>query len=235
MITALISDIHANIHALTAVLEDIERRGIKNIYCLGDLVGYMPFPNEVIQLIRDNDIKTVQGNYDQSVGQDLMACGCDYSNPKDMEFASRSLLWTQENTTAPNKRFLEQLPPFLELDIDGRLVLLVHGSPRKNNEYLYENSQELKDTAAALKADILICGHTHLPYYKLLNGKHIINAGSVGKPKHMNPNAAYVAADITNTGIRVEIVQVPYDYEKTARAIEASSLPHEFSQLIRRG
>jgi putative phosphoesterase len=235
MKVAFIADIHANIYALIEVLRDIEERNIENIYCLGDLVGYMPFPNEVIELIRNKKIPAVQGNYDESVAEDLLVCGCDYKNPKDMELASKSLLWTQQNTSLLNKEYLKSLPEMIELNIEGRHVLLVHGSPRKNNEYLYENSQELKDVAVSCKFDVLVCGHTHVPYYKVLNGKHIINAGSAGKPKHMNPNATYAIADIEKGSIKVEIIEVPYDYEKTAKAIEDSTLPDEFAELIRKG
>lgn len=232
---AFISDIHANIYALEEVLRDIEAKGIDNIYCLGDLVGYMPFPNQVIEMIRDRNIPTVQGNYDESVGEDLLVCGCDYKNPRDMELASRSLLWTQKNTSIANKEYLKNLPGKIALDIEGKHVLLVHGSPRKNNEYLHENSQELRDITAQYKFDLLVCGHTHIPYYKVLSGKHILNAGSVGKPKHMSPHATYVIVDITEDGIKAEIIEVPYDYEKTAKAIEESPLPDEFAQLIRKG
>ncbi|MBA1334503.1 MAG: hypothetical protein HPY66_2352 [Firmicutes bacterium] len=232
---AFIADIHANIHALSEVLRDIDDKNIEHVYCLGDLVGYMPFPNEVIELIKSRNIRTVRGNYDESVGEDLLVCGCDYKTPRDMELASRSLLWTQENTSAQNKEYLRSLPESIELNIGGRRVLLVHGSPRKNNEYLYEDSQELKEVAADCSFDVLVCGHTHLPYYKVLNGKHIINAGSAGKPKHMSPDATYVVAEISNTAVRVEIVEIPYDFERAAKAIEDSALPDEFAALVRRG
>lgn len=232
---AFIADIHSNIHALSEVLRDIDGKNIEHVYCLGDLVGYMPFPNEVIDMIKSRNVRTVRGNYDESVGEDLLVCGCDYKTPKDMELASRSLLWTQENTSAQNKQYLRSLPASIELDIGRRHVLLVHGSPRKNNEYLYENSPELKEIAAEADFDVLVCGHTHLPYYKVLNGKHIINAGSAGKPKHMSPAATYVIADISDESIMVEIVEVPYDFEKTAKAIEDSDLPDEFAIPVRVG
>ncbi|QEK11047.1 metallophosphoesterase family protein [Crassaminicella thermophila] len=232
---AIITDIHSNIFALEAVLKDIENKGIENIYCLGDLVGYGPFPNEVINLIKDKNIPTVQGNYDQSVGEELFACGCDYKDNKAMELGAKSLYWSQENTIEENKRWLRELPKKIELEVEGQKVLLVHGSPRKNNEYLYENSKELEEIADIIHADIMICGHTHKPFHKKVKGIHMINAGSAGKPKHGNPNATYMIIDIDSNGVRTQIVEVAYDYEKMAKAIENSEIPSEFAEKIRKG
>lgn len=232
---AIITDIHSNIFALEAVLEDIKNKGIENIYCLGDLVGYGPFPNEVINLIKENNIPTIQGNYDQSVGEDLFACGCDYKDGKTMALGTKSLHWSQENTTDENKKWLRELPEKIEFEVKGRKILLVHGSPRKNNEYLYEDSKELEEIADIIRANIMICGHTHKPFHKNVDGIHMINAGSVGKPKHGNPNATYMIIDVYSDDIKTQIVEVLYDYEKMATAIEDSEIPSEFADKIRNG
>ncbi|MBF8983208.1 metallophosphoesterase family protein [Lutibacter sp. B2] len=232
---AIITDIHSNIFALEAVLKDIENKGIDMIYCLGDLVGYGPFPNEVIHLIKEKNISTIQGNYDQSVGEGLFACGCDYKDDKVMALGTKSLYWSQENTTDENKKWLKELPKKIEFEVKGQKILLVHGSPRKNNEYLYENSKELEEIANIIDADIMVCGHTHKPFHKQVKGIHMINSGSVGKPKHGNPNATYMIIDVNIDDIKTKMVEVEYDYEKMAKAIEDSEIPSEFADKIRKG
>jgi len=232
---AVIADIHGNIEALRAVLDDIAAQGIGEVFCAGDLVGYCPFPNEVVDLIREKAIPTVQGNYDEGVGEDLMVCGCDYRDAAAMEMGAQSLYWTQEVTTPENKEFLKALPKSLTLRVEGKDILIVHGSPRKNNEYLYEDAPALTEVVKDLTADLLICGHTHIPYDKAIGGKRVINAGSVGKPKHGRPEATYVVVTGQNGEIAYEAREVEYDYEKTARAIEASELPDHFAELIRTG
>jgi len=237
LIFAVIADIHSNIEALEAVLEDIKNRGIYKVYCAGDLVGYYPYPNEVIERLRRDKIQTIMGNYDESVGKNLLVCGCDYDDEHQMMLAGQSLEWTKRNTTDENKKYLRNLPRELRFNISGKEVLMVHGSPRALNEYLKLTtpSDYLKKLAEEKKADVLIFGHTHVPYHRKVDEYHFINAGSVGKPKHGNPNATYVVVDIAQTHVKVDIIEVPYDYEKVIQAVEKSDLPDEFAELLRKG
>lgn len=232
---AVIADIHSNIFSLNEVLLDIDNRNADLIVCMGDLVGYAPFPNEVINTIRENKILTIQGNYDEAVGEELMVCGCDYPDPKDMENASISLNWSIDETTEENKAFLRGLPKEVTMVFEGKTIQFVHGSPRKNTEYLKENSKEAEEVMAEFKADILVCGHTHKPYYKMYGEKMLVNAGSAGKPKTGNPKASYVVIDIQKKNASVEIYEVEYDFEMTAKAIEANGLPQKFADAIRTG
>lgn len=229
-----IADIHSNKYALKEVLKDALKEEVDQIYCLGDLVGYGPFPNEVIETIKEEKIPTVQGNYDQSVGEELMACGCDYKDPKVMEMGTKSLYWTQDNTTEENKKWLRELPVNIDLEVKGKKLKLVHGSPRKNNEYLFEEAPELNEVTEEADFNILLCGHTHKPYGKYVNDVFVCNVGSVGKPKHGNPKATYVILHIDKE-IKMDIREVEYDYEKMAKAIEESEIPSEFAQKIRKG
>ena len=234
----LFGDIHANLAALEAVLADIEQRPSTPLYCLGDLVGYGTFPNEVVQIIRERNIPSIMGNYDQGVGNDSPDCGCAYKTPEAQALGERSIAWTNVHTLADHKVYLRTLPMTLSVQLGDLRVLLVHGSPRKINEYLYEERpdasfERLLDEA---QVEVLVCGHTHLPYHKILpSGRHVINAGSVGKPKDNNPQAAYVVLSAQAYELSVEFVRVPYDVERTARAIEASTMPHEFAQMLREG
>lgn len=232
---ALIADIHSNFYSLEAVINDIEARNIDLAVCLGDLVGYCTFPNEVIDLIRDQNILTIMGNYDDAVGYERFVCGCDYPDPKDAENAAVSLNWTIDTVTEDNKKYLRGLPGELTMKFGEKTILFVHGSPRKINEYLKENSREAEEVMEDFGGDILICGHTHIPYFKTYGDKMLINCGSAGKPKTGKPDANYVILDITEGKINVEIVDVPYNFEKAAKAIEDNGLPKEFAEIIRTG
>ncbi|MBZ0300528.1 MAG: metallophosphatase family protein, partial [Anaerolineae bacterium] len=221
---------------LEAVLADMDQREMNPRYCLGDLVGYGTFPNEIVALIRARDIPTLMGNYDQGVGHDSADCGCAYRTPEAQALGERSIAWTNAHTDAAHKAYLRQLPLHIPLAVGGLRVLLVHGSPRRVNEYLYEDRpassfERLLDQA---EADVLICGHTHLPYHKILpSGRHVINAGSVGKPKDGDPRAGYILLSVTDKTPQVEFVRVPYDVERAAQAIEATDMPDEFAAMLR--
>lgn len=232
-------DVHGNLPALEAVFADMDARGLKNRYCLGDLVGYGTFPNEVIEAVRVRGIPTLMGNYDQGVGNDSDDCGCAYKTEVEQARGVLSITWTNAHTTAENKVFLRSLAEHIPVQVGDLKVLLVHGSPRKINEYMSEDRPDsyFERILDAVQVDVLVCGHTHLPYHKTLpSGRHVVNAGSVGKPKDNNPDACYVVLSAQGTALQVEFARVPYDVERVARAIEASDgMPGIFAQMLRDG
>lgn len=231
-------DIHANIHALTAVLADMDQRGFTRLYCLGDLVGYGVFPNEVVELVRGRGIPTLMGNYDQGVGNDSDDCGCAYTNPISEALGKRSIAWSNEHTTAENKTYLRQLPAHIPVPLGDLQVMLVHGSPRKVNEYLFADRPDatLERLLDLTGAEVMVCGHTHLPYHRVLpSGRHVINAGSVGKPKDGDPRAGYVVLSAEGKDLTVEFVRVAYDVNAAANAILATPMPHEYAEMLRWG
>lgn len=241
---AVISDIHSNIYALDSVLADIETKDVDMIVCTGDLVGYGTRPNEVIETLKKNKILTIMGNYDDAIGNLKIVCGCDYPDPKDAEKAGLSMHFTGQTTTKENKEYLRNLPKELIFTFDNKTIRFVHGSTRLINEYLKENSKEADEVMSELVENILVCGHTHIPYVTYYGEKLLINAGSVGKPKTGNPNANYVIIDIKNedeiaktpSSVEVEIIEVEYDFEKMANEIEENEiLPNDFARLIRKG
>ena len=237
---AIFGDIHGNLPALEAVLADIDKRGLTTLYCLGDLVGYGTWPDEVIDLIRAREMPVIMGNYDQGVGNSSDDCGCAYKTEDDRERGRQSIAWTNAHTRADNKAYLRTLPARIALQLGAHQVLLVHGSPRKINEYLYEDRPEhsMERIMDGIEADVLVCGHTHLPYHRTLSsGRQIINAGSVGKPKDKNPAACYVVLSAgDDNALQVEFVRVPYDVEKAAQAIEETpGMPDAFAQMLREG
>ena len=233
MRVAIFSDIHGNRHALEAVLEDIDRQQPDRLYCLGDLVGYGAFPNEVIELIQSRGISTVVGNYDDGVGFDRDDCGCAYRGAEMRRLGDLSLRWTREHVTPENKAFLRSLHANIRFEAEGRRVLLVHGSPRKINEYLFEDRPlfSLERIARESEADLLAFGHTHLPYVKDVLGVRFVNDGSVGKPKDGDPRAAYAMVDVGD-GIDVQIRRVPYDVVSAASAVRGSGLPTQFADML---
>jgi len=236
MLLAAFSDIHGNKHALETVLTDICEHGPDRVVCLGDLVGYGAFPNEVVETLRAASIPTVTGNYDDGVGFDREECGCAYTTPEDIARGDRSLKWTQAQVTPENKTWLRSLPRELRLTFGRWRVLCVHGSPRRLNEYLFEDRPErsLERMLADLEADVVLCGHTHLPYHRHIGSTHLINVGSAGKPKGGDPRVCYALVELGD-GVTATFPRVAYDVEAAARAIEATDLPHEFASVLRTG
>lgn len=236
----LFSDIHGNLPALTAALADLEQQQCDAVYCLGDLVGYGASPNEVTERIRAGGWQTIMGNYDDGVGFDRDDCGCAYTEPAEKARGDRSLTWTREHTTAENKAFLRTLLPELRLEAEGRRVvsriLLVHGSPRKMNEYLFEDRarSSFERLAATSNADIIAFGHTHKPYVKHVDGVMFLNIGSVGKPKDGDWRACYAILE-TGDSPTATFRRVTYDVKSAAAAIRATDLPHEFADDIETG
>jgi len=235
----IFGDIHGNLPALEAVFADMQQRGYTdNLYCLGDLVGYGTAPNEVIDFIRSRQIPTIMGNYDQGVGNDSDDCGCAYKTDIARKLGERSIAWSNAHVTDDNKAYLRSLKQNISVKVGTFDVLLVHGSPRKINEYLYQDRSDdsIERIMDSINADVLVCGHTHLPYHRSLpSGRQIVNAGSVGKPKDNNRDACYVVLSADDDQLDVAFIRVPYDVEKIAKAIEASDMPAEYAQMLRDG
>jgi putative phosphoesterase len=233
---AIISDIHGNQLALDAVLADVRTRSVDAVYCLGDLVGYAAHPNEVTRRIQDERIPTIMGNYDDGVGFDRDECGCAYREADERLRGQQSLEWTKARVTPDNKSFLRTLVPEIRLGLEGKRLLLVHGSPRKMNEYLFEDRPiaSFQRLAASSNADLIVFGHTHKHYAKFVDGVWFINVGSVGKPKDANWHTCYAILDLSAES-PASFVRVPYDIDTVTRAIRASELPHEFADDLERG
>ncbi len=227
------------------MLEHIGARAdIDAIYHLGDLVGYAPWPDEVVALLHARGIAGVAGNYDSTVATDYEHCGCRYEDPRQEELSHVSYAWTRAHVTPETKRRLGALP--FRIDVRpggghgaGRTVILVHGTPTLNTVYWTEDRPDrfcaqMATLASAKPGDVLCFGHTHLPWHRVVDGVHFVNAGSVGRPKDGDPRAGYVVLDAAED-VGVEVVRVPYDVERAAAAIVASGLPHDFADHLRTG
>lgn len=235
---AIFSDIHGNLPALDAVLADLTAQPeIDRTYCLGDLVGYAPFPNEVTERIRASGIPTIIGNYDDGTGSDRDDCGCAYKEPEAKALGDQSFAWTKAHVTAENKSFLRSLPREIRLTLAGVRVLLVHGSPRRINEYLYEDRPDasFQRLAAASDADVIVFGHTHIPYTKRVDQVLFVNVGSVGKPKDGDPRACYLILEVRDGTVDARFRRVAYPVEAAAEAIRQSDLPDAFAAMLESG
>ena len=241
MTIALFSDIHANLPALQAFFDSVDTHKPDAIYCLGDLVGYHICPNEVIQAIRSRAIPTIAGNHDAKVRK--------LSEADRTETAGKNHAYSLIG--ADERNYLATLPAHIrvEFQLNGEqmTLLLVHGSPSSNDEYLLEDKDEASflDVFQHSGADILCFGHSHKPYYRVLEDGnrfyHAINTGSVGKPKDGNPQGGCVLLHINEdssstdkSSIRVEFIRFDYDVEAAACAIEDSPLPDEFADMLRK-
>ena len=209
---ALFSDIHANLPAFEAFLADLDSRKVDAVYCLGDMIGYNIWPNEVIAEIRRRGIATLAGNHDQ-----------------------KTKGYAYELVTAENRDYLNTLPAHIKLKYPNLNIVLAHGSTRSINEYVLEdtNENDVLDMMAEAKADVLCVGHSHLPYFRIIGDKQVINIGSVGKPKDGNPNGCYALVTIEDS-IQVEFIRFAYDIEKAATAILQSPLPDELADRLRK-
>jgi putative phosphoesterase len=253
---ALFSDIHANLPALEACFESIDQQKPDTIYCLGDLVGYNVWPNEVINAIRRRGIPTIAGNYDQGIGLMRDECGCAYKSDIEKDMGKISIWYTNSIVKFEERKYLRTLPAHIKVEFqlnnDKLNLLLVHGSPRKINEYLFEDRDEksLLRIMEQADADIMCFGHTHKPYHRIMPTattgnpyyRHAINIGSVGKPKDGTPKGCYVMVTInedsstTNkNAVQVEFIRFDYDVEKAAKAVEDSPLPNAYAEMLRNG
>ena len=242
---ALIADVHGNLPALEAVLEEIQRRGVDAAYHLGDLVGYAPWPDEVVARLADARIAGVAGNYDSTVATDAEHCGCRAENPQQEALSHESYAWTLARVTLETKARLRALP--FRIDVrpggghhSGPTLRLFHGAPTLNTLYWDESrpddfARRMAAKLGAIEGDAIAFGHTHVPWQREVDGMLFANAGSVGRPKDGDPRACWAIASWDGAAIRIEHVRTEYDVERAARAILNSELPDAFAEDLRNG
>jgi putative phosphoesterase len=234
---AIFSDVHGNLPALQAVLADIRRHDLDGAYCLGDLVGYGGDPNGVIDLVRDSGFPTILGNYDQGVAWETGDCGCFYPDEAAEREGEASYTFTAEAVTDENKAWLRGLPRELHLTLEGKKIHLVHGSPRRINEYLLKDRDDrtYERLAAEETDDVLVFGHTHQFWQRRFGHVTFLNVGSVGRPKDGDPRAGYVILQVGGPDITAQLVRVDYDVEAAAQAVLTAGLPQSLAEGVRTG
>jgi diadenosine tetraphosphatase ApaH/serine/threonine PP2A family protein phosphatase len=249
---AVFGGVYSNYLALERVLADARSAGVDGIFCLGDLGAFGPHPDRAIDMLRarDSDVRVMQGNYDHSVGNRRDDCACGYTDPRDNHYAQISYDYTLANTNEVNRDWLRDLPGGFRLKLGGHRVALVHGSPRRTNEFLWGSTTPapfIRRLLAGAGADVIVCTHTGLHWSRFLgdergsghraHGAGVVNVGVIGRPANDGDPAVWYAlleADDTG-GVGVEFRRVEYDHESLARDMEREALPREFIETIRTG
>jgi predicted phosphodiesterase len=242
---ALISDVHANLPALRAVLADIAGRNLDATYHLGDLGGYAPWPNETVTLLREHGIQGIAGNYDSTLATNYKHCGCRSENPRQEELSHLSYEWTRSRVSDETKRYLASLPFRIDLrplggHVAGPTVTLIHGSQVLNTVYVSADRsdsflEKIAVGVGASEGDVICFGHTHIPWHRAVGGIHFINTGSVGRPKDGDHRAGYVILAVDSSHVDVEFVRIAYPVDEAVSAIRASGLPREFGDQLKAG
>lgn len=223
---ALIGDLHANLPALRAVLDDVASIGADAVFCVGDVVGRGPHPNEVVEELRAHDIPTVQGNWDEAVGMDREQTGASFATAAGEAEANASMRWTAEAMTDDNRAWLRQLPQTMRLSLRGRSVHLFHGSPLRQSEYLWSErpSRVFARIASDEADDVFAFGHTHEAWHRVVGQAHFVACGSVGCGTDGDARARYAVVYIGEPDIAVGFRALDYDHLAVVRDMAAARM-----------
>jgi putative phosphoesterase len=223
---AVIADLHANLPALRAVLDDAFALGCETIWCVGDVVGRGPHPGEVIDELRRLGVFSVQGNWDEAVGLRREHPGVTWGDPAADADGSASLTWTIAHTTDEQRSWLRQLPTAHRFSVEDRSVLLFHGSPVRQNEELWsDRPSRVFSRIVSDQGDDLMCfGHTHEAFHRVVAKSHFVAAGSVGCGSMEDPRARYAVIDMGGGELMVNIRSVAYDHRSVEAAMRAAGL-----------
>ena len=232
---ALIGDVHANLSALEAVLTHAHEQGVEAIWNVGDFVGYGAFPDEVVQRLRKENALSIVGNYDLKVLQFKQKKKKWRKKKQPDKYLAFE--WAYENLSKKSRKYLRFLSQEIRMKVKGKRVLLTHGSPASDEEPLTPDTPEkrLRELAQTAKADVIICGHSHRPFAREVDGVWFINTGSVGRPDDGDPRACYAVLEIDSKRIQVRHHRVEYDVERAVAAIREHKLPEAFAQMTLQG
>lgn len=225
---AVISDIHANLFALEAVLAHAESLGIRYFWCLGDYIHFNAFPQEVIKTIRKLDVVSIHGNIDRDV------LSMKDKTTEEMTEKEQLALWTLQQLSGKSKKFLAKTPESFSLKLKGFRFLLTHGSPAGLDDPIYTDTpdERLRELGAQTKADVILCGHTHQQFVREVNHQIYINPGSVGKPIDGDPRAGYCVLNIKKGSMTINHYRIEYDLEKTLVAMRQAGLAALFTRSL---
>jgi putative phosphoesterase len=235
MRVALIGDVHANLPALEAVLDHAREQGATRIWNIGDFVGYGAFPDEVVGRLRREEAISIVGNYDLKV--------LKFKKKQDKWRTSKrpekwlAFKWAYEHLSKESRMYLRSLSPEIRMRVAGRRILLTHASPASNEEHLTPDTptKRLRELAGMADADLVICGHSHQPFTRQVQGVWFINTGSVGRPDDGDPRAAYAILTIEPDVFEVRHYRVEYDVARAVAAIRDRGLPEAFAQMLLQG
>ena len=241
---AVFGGVYNNRFALEALLEDTDRRGAEAVYCLGDLGGFGPHPEKVWPLLEQGEVRTIQGNYEESLASGREDCNCGYTDPRDNHFAALSYRYTARNCSPEFRAWMGRLPRRRRVAVGDWELLLVHGSPRRINEFLFASTSPapfLEVLVRQNRCDGFLCTHTGLPWHRRLpSGADAVNVGVIGRPANDGATHVWYAlleagAASDDNGLSVELIPLPYDHPALAREMRREELPEEFVETIETG
>jgi predicted phosphodiesterase len=236
---AVFGGIYSNYLAVKAALRDIRQRGVDACFCLGDLGAFGPYPDRVFPLLQEAVVRCIQGNYDNSIANDLPDCQCGYTDPRDNYFARLSYDYTLQRTSRENRLWMKNLPSQLRVRLGDYRLLMCHGSPRRINEFLWESTTSthfLNYVADAHNADVILATHTGIKWHRPLpKDHHFINVGVLGRPENDGHTNVWYTLLEANPNLTVTFVPVEYDYHHLASEMRAEKLPEEFIATIMTG
>jgi hypothetical protein len=237
---AVFGGVYNNHLALSALLADAAVRDVDAIYCLGDLGGFGPNPEKVWPLLTEGGVRAIQGNYEESLASGHEDCNCGYTDPRDNHFAELSYRYTERRCSPEFKAWMGALPPRRRVRVGDRELLLVHGSPRRINEFLFESTSPVPFLEVMLdreRCDGLLCTHSGLQWHRRLpSGRDAVNVGVIGRPANDGrTNVWYCVLEERGEDLGVELVPLPYDYEALAAEMRGEELPEEFVETVTSG
>jgi hypothetical protein len=235
--------VYSNHFALAALLEEAGRLGAEAVYCLGDLGAFGPHPEKVWPLLEAGGVRSLQGNYEESLASGREDCNCGYTDPRDNHFAEISYRYTERHCSAAFKAWMGTLPRRRRVRLGGRELLLVHGSPRRINEFLFQSTAPAPFLEALLDqnaCDGLLCTHTGLHWHRrLASGRDVVNVGVIGRPANDGRTCVWYAlldAPAEEGGpLRVDLRPLAYDVQGLAAEMRAERLPEEFVETVLSG
>ena len=229
----LIGDVHANLPALKAVLEDASNKEVSEIWNVGDLTGYGAFPDDVVRRLRKENAQSVVGNYDLKVLK--VKETKEEVEKKEPPEDWNAIKWTYDNLSKKNRKYLKSLPEELRLEAGGQRILLAHRSPLPGDEQIGPETpdERLRELAHLAEADVIIFGHSHRPFSRQVDGVWFINPGGAGRQDDGDPRASYAILRINP--LEVNHYRIDYDVEKAAAAIRENGLPEVLAQMTLQG
>ncbi len=221
---AVLADVHANLPALQAVLAEVDRVSPEGIWVAGDLVGYNPWPNEVLQILKERHVRAIRGNHDRAaVGGETFGFN---------ELAAAAVRWTRIHLTPASVGYLNSLEDRMRGTMPEGVVAMYHGSPRNDDEYVFPWAADEAIVRMA-GAPFVVLGHTHLPMIFPFRSGLLVNPGSVGQPRDGDPRAAWGLLDLARRSF--EVRRVKYDIDGLATEIRRAGLPHELADRLYAG
>lgn len=241
---AVFGGIYNNSYGLEALLDDAHAREVEAIYCLGDFGGFGPHPQKVWPLLEQGNVLAIQGNYEESLASGREDCNCGYADPRDNHFAEISYRYTEQGCSDEFKHWMGTHPLRRRVRVGERELLLVHGSPRRINEFLFESATPEPYLEVLLdqeRCDGVLCTHTGLQWHRRLpSGRDVVNVGVIGRPANDGQTNVWYAvleagSRAGESSLAVELVPLVYDHQRLADDMRSEGLPEEFVDTILTG